>query len=197
MTRSRRWSREILAGSFDFNTPESLETDPEKLAFAKELDELKDRWRRILKSQVISGYLELEEEMKKAKEKKAPAALLEEAKVKVTKRNKEIFHRLRQETRQDHYDRFFNAVTRAFDPHTNYIPPAGKEQFDISMRGSLEGIGALLREDDGFIKVDRIIPGSASARQGRLQAKDIILQVAQERRSLSISPTCGCAMRSV
>jgi carboxyl-terminal processing protease len=170
---------EILAGAFDFNTPESLETDPEKLAFAKELDELKDRWRRILKSQVISGYLELEEEMKKAKEKKTPAALLEEAKIKVTKRNKEIFHRLRQETRQDHYDRFFNAVTRAFDPHTNYIPPAGKEQFDISMRGSLEGIGALLREDDGFIKVERIIPGSPSARQGRLQAKDIILQVAQ------------------
>ncbi len=48
------------------------------------------------------------------------------------------------------------------------------------MRGSLEGIGALLREDDGFIKVIRIIPGSASARQGSLKAEDIILQVAQE-----------------
>ena len=47
------------------------------------------------------------------------------------------------------------------------------------MRGSLEGIGALLREDDGFIKVIRIIPGSASASQGRLKAEDIILQVAQ------------------
>jgi carboxyl-terminal processing protease len=48
------------------------------------------------------------------------------------------------------------------------------------MRGSLEGIGALLREDDGLIKVIRIIPGSASARQGSLKAEDIILQVAQE-----------------
>lgn len=169
----------ILGGYFNFNAQESLETDPEKLSFAKDLDELRDRWRKILKSQVISRYLELEDEMSKAKEKKTPETLLQEAKEKVAKRNKEIFHRLRQETLQDHYDRFFNAVARAFDPHTDYIPPAGKEQFDISMRGSLEGIGALLREEDGYIKVDRIIPGSASAKQGRLQAKDIILQVAQ------------------
>ncbi|MDP3478657.1 MAG: carboxy terminal-processing peptidase [Desulfoprunum sp.] len=170
---------EILGGPFDFNAADSLETDPEKLMFAKDLQELRERWRLILKYEVIARDLELEDEAKKAKENKSSETLFQEAKDKVTKRYKEIFHRLRQETRQDHYDRFFNAVTRAFDPHTNYIPPAGKEQFDISMRGSLEGIGALLREDDGFIKVDRIIPGSASAKQGRLQAKDIILQVAQ------------------
>ncbi len=174
-----KMAEKILTGAMDFNAEESLETDPEKLQFVKDLSGLDDRWRKILKSQIISRYLQLEEESKKAKEKKNPETLIQEAKVKVAKQNKEIFHRLRQETRQDHYDRFFNAVARAFDPHTNYIPPAGKEQFDISMRGSLEGIGALLREDDGFIKVDHIIPGSASARQGRLQAKDIIMQVAQ------------------
>jgi carboxyl-terminal processing protease len=170
---------EILAGNFDFFAADTLESDPEKLSFASDLEGLRERWKMILKSDVIFRYLELEEEAKKAKEKKETDSLLQEAKAKVAKRNKEVFHRLRQETRQDHYDRFFNAVTRAFDPHTNYVPPANKEQFDISMRGSLEGIGALLREEDGFIKVDRIIPGSASARQGRLQAKDIILQVAQ------------------
>jgi len=43
------------------------------------------------------------------------------------------------------------------------------------MRGSLEGIGALLREEDGYIKVVRIIPGSAAERQGQLQAEDVIL----------------------
>ena len=49
------------------------------------------------------------------------------------------------------------------------------------MSGQLEGIGAVLREDDGFIKVVRIIPGSASWRQGKLAAEDIILKVAQEK----------------
>jgi len=37
-----------------------------------------------------------------------------------------------------------------------------------------------LREEDGYIKVVSIIPGSASARQGKLEAEDSILEVAQK-----------------
>lgn len=170
---------DILAHDLQVNVVEKMETDAEKLAYVQTLPELKERWRKIIKGQIISRYLELEEEQKKASNAKDEATLWKESLQKVAKQNKNFFHRLHQETLQDHYDRFFNAVARAFDPHTNYIPPAGKEQFDISMSGSLEGIGALLREDDGYIKVSRIIPGSASARQGRLQAEDIILQVAE------------------
>ncbi len=182
----------IVVGDFDIQRKESFETDPKKIIFVRNLKGLKDRWRKILKSQVISRYLDLKEDQDKelAKEKngesekkveeKSEIELWKTAITKVRKRNKIFFLRLHQETLQDHYDRYFNCVTRAFGPHTNYIPPASKEQFDINMRGSLEGIGALLRENDGFIKVVRIIPGSASARQGRLKAEDIILQVAQE-----------------
>jgi carboxyl-terminal processing protease len=179
-------SGELLVGSFNVRKKESYETDPEKTDFAEDMTELKERWRKVIKAQVISQFLDLEEEQTKPKDKekvgkqKNEVELWQEALTKVSKRNKTFFQRLHQETLQDHYDRFFNCVARAFDPHTNYIPPAGKEQFDISMRGSLEGIGARLREDDGFIKVIRIIPGSASARQGTLKAEDIILQVAQE-----------------
>ncbi|TKB28466.1 tail-specific protease [Desulfopila sp. IMCC35006] len=187
-------SKDLYVGSFNVGKSESYETDPEKIDFAKNIAELRDRWRLVLKAQVISQYLDLEDAQKEKPESiggqpkvKKPAAkkmteeeLWQEALAKVSKRNKNFFQRLRQENLQDHYDRFFNCVARAFGPHTNYIPPAGKEQFDINMRGSLEGIGALLREDDGFIKVIRIIPGSASARQGSLKAEDIILQVAQE-----------------
>lgn len=183
-------SEKLTAGIFNVMLPEPYETDPEKIEFVKNLDRLKERWRKILKMQIISQYLDLEQEREKEFQKgeegkaeiveKNDRALWKEAFTKVRKRNKTFFQRLRRETLQDHYDRFFNCVTRAFGPHTNYIPPAGKEQFDINMRGSLEGIGALLREDDGFIKVVRIIPGSASARQGSLKAEDIILEVAQE-----------------
>lgn len=188
--RSANGKGDLHVGIFNVRKAESYETDPEKLDFAKNLDELRDRWRKILKSQVISKYLDLVEEQEgkqESKEKntepekiKSEKELWQEAVAKVAKRNRSFFQRLHQETLQDHYDRFFNSITRAFGPHTNYIPPASKEQFDINMRGSLEGIGALLREDDGLIKVIRIIPGSASSRQGRLKAEDIILQVAQE-----------------
>jgi carboxyl-terminal processing protease len=171
---------QILTARFDMNSDEILETDPEKLTYVDDLKGLKSRWSKILKAQVISRYLNLVEDQKKATEKLTEDALWKQAIEKVAKVNKEFFHRLHQETLQDHYDRFFNSVTRAFDPHTNYLPPDKKEDFDIHMRGSLEGIGALLREEDGFIKVVRIIPGSASAKQGRLQAEDTILQVAEK-----------------
>ncbi len=59
------------------------------------------------------------------------------------------------------------------------MAPQSKEDFDISMRGSLEGIGATLREEDGYIKVIKVIPGSAADRQGQLHADDVILAVAQ------------------
>ncbi len=184
-------TEELLAAGFDYNRDEQLETDPEKLQYATSLKDLSERWRRILKGRIISRYLDLVEEREKAQEKgkdqvgteqekpKNDDELWREAEGKVAKRNKNFFNRMHQETLQDHYDRYFNAVTRAFDPHTNYMPPANKEDFDIHMRGSLEGIGAVLREEDGYIKVLSIIPGSASARQGRLSAEDIILEVGQ------------------
>lgn len=170
---------EILAGKLDLTKEELYETDPDKLDYVSNSKELRDRWRKILKAQVISRYLDLIEEQKNKDENKSEKELWQEAKEKVGKRNSNFFVRLNQETQQDHYDRFFNSVTRAFDPHTNYMPPDKKEDFDIHMRGSLEGIGALLREEDGYIKVVRIIPGSASARQGSLLAEDIILAVAE------------------
>lgn len=178
-----------IVGSFNVSQKDSYETDPEKIEFVANLDELRDRWRKILKMQLISQYFDLKELQEKEIEKSGDSKKVEikddrslwvEALGKIRKRNATFFARLHQETLQDHYDRYFNSITRAFGPHTNYIPPASKEQFDINMRGSLEGIGALLREDDGFIKVIRIIPGSASAREGSLKAEDIIYEVAQE-----------------
>lgn len=194
ITEVEKMTQELLEAGFDYRRDESYETDPDKIKYAASLADLRTRWRKILKGQIISRYLDLVQEQEKAKEeingevkveskdKKTPQGekgLWAAANEKVAKRNRNFFIRLHQETLQDHYDRYFNAISRAFDPHTNYMPPANKENFDIHMRGSLEGIGALLREDDGYIKVVSIIPGSASARQGRLQAEDIILGVGQ------------------
>ena len=169
----------LLTEKVDHSANDTMETDPEKLGFAGDENELKTRWRKILKAQIITRYLDLEEEYLADEKKIDKEALWQEASDRVAKRFDDFFHRLHQETLQDHYDRFFNAVARAFDPHTNYMAPDRKEDFDIHMRGSLEGIGALLREEDGYIKVVRIIPGSASALEGRLQAEDIILAVAE------------------
>lgn len=73
-----------------------------------------------------------------------------------------------------------NAVAATIDPHTTYLPPADKANFDIRMSGSLEGIGAVLRERDHYVEVMELVPGGASWRNGGISAGDLILSVAAE-----------------
>jgi carboxyl-terminal processing protease len=181
--RSEKIVDEILAEPFSFKVKEDYETDPEKLDFCQTKAELTERWRRELKYRTLTRYLGLLADAGIEDPLKASAQQQREteakAREKVLKQFHDYFERSRKETLKDHYDRYLNAFARAFDPHTTYMPPQSKEDFDISMRGSLEGIGATLREEDSYIKVVKIIPGSASARQGQLQADDVILAVAQ------------------
>ena len=182
---------QIMDSGFDPDRKEYLETDPKKLEYPADTAELKDRWRRSLKMEVLDTYLsEIEERNEELKKEGKPllgessdhldTKLWDEAMEKVRKRTHNYLHRLLQVTRQEHYNRYFDAVARSFDPHTNYMAPTSKEDFDIHMSGSLEGIGALLREDDGHIKVVRIIPGSAAEQQGQLRVEDTIMAVSEK-----------------
>jgi carboxyl-terminal processing protease len=90
------------------------------------------------------------------------------------------FKRLRHPGPFDAASELINAVTSSLDPHTNYLPPDDKANFDLRMTGSLEGIGALLRERDDYVEVIEIVPGGASWKHGGLAAGDLILSVAGE-----------------
>ncbi len=181
--RAEKLAEKALEKPFSFDIAEDYETDPDKLTFCNTEAELAERWRLDLKYRTLSRYLNLLDDagvtdpLKATAEQKQTSEL--EAREKVRKQYAEYFERLKKETLKDHYDRYLNAFTRAFDPHTTYMPPQSKEDFDISMRGSLEGIGATLREEDGYIKIVKVIPGSAADRQGQLVADDVILAVAQ------------------
>jgi carboxyl-terminal processing protease len=90
------------------------------------------------------------------------------------------FTRLRHPGPFDPASELINAVASSLDPHTTYLPPADKANFDIKMSGSLEGIGALLKEHDDYVEVVEIVPGGASWRHGGLGPGDLILSVVQE-----------------
>ena len=183
ISRAEKLVEKALAKPFSFDVAEDYETDPEKLEFCKTREDLAERWRLDLKYRTLIRYLNLledagvEDPLKASPEMQKEKEL--EAREKVRKQYQEYFDRLKKETLKDHYDRYLNSFARAFDPHTTYMPPQSKEDFDISMRGSLEGIGATLREEDGYIKVVKVIPGSAADRQGQVYADDIIIAVAQ------------------
>ena len=177
--------QDLLAKPFNFEKDEYLETDNEKLEFVRSEEELQERWRKLLKYQTLSRLQDLVEEQEEALEKgelkaeKSFAELEAEAREKVLKNNVNWSKRMEKVNETDRISTYMNAIAGAYDPHSGYFPPIDKENFDIAMSGRLEGIGATLQEKDGYIKVVRIVPGSASWRQGELKAEDVILKVGQ------------------
>lgn len=75
--------------------------------------------------------------------------------------------------------RYLSAFSHVYDPHSDYMSPSSVEDFDINMKLSLVGIGAMLRPEDGTAKIVRIIPGGPADQDGRLEAGDKIIAVAQ------------------
>jgi carboxyl-terminal processing protease len=177
---------DLLSKPFEFNTVDSVELDPEKLTYAKDDAERRENWRKYLKYQVMVRFAEMQKSNKKeVDDKKAGAALKSEAELekdaraKVRKTQKEVFDRLAKLDRSDRMSTYMNVITATYDPHTEFFPPADKENFDIAMSGQLQGIGATLQERDGYIKVTSIVPGSPSWKDGNLKPEDKILKVAQ------------------
>jgi carboxyl-terminal processing protease len=79
----------------------------------------------------------------------------------------------------DILEMFLTAVTNSYDPHSTYMSPATLEDFSISMRLNLDGIGASLGEKDGYTQVKQIIPGGAADGHGKLKTDDVIVSVGQ------------------
>ncbi len=193
-----KWVAEILAAPLDHTDEEFIELDPKKIDPATSDQDLRDRWRRRLELEVMErvGSMEdrLAEAAKPAKDKKkdakpdttldkiptTPEARETKARTDLAKSYASRFVRLSKPSALEAASELINAVTASLDPHTDYLPPADKANFDIAMSGSLQGIGAVLREKDDYIEVVEIVPGGASARQGKLMANDLILAVEQD-----------------
>lgn len=97
----------------------------------------------------------------------------------ILKRYKQFLSMLQDSDLEWVLQRYLAAFTMAYDPHSEYLSPSTEEDFDISMRLSLVGIGALLRPEDGAAKIERLTPGGPAERDGRLKAGDKIIAVAQ------------------
>ncbi|PIP91889.1 MAG: tail-specific protease [Bdellovibrionales bacterium CG12_big_fil_rev_8_21_14_0_65_38_15] len=178
---------------FDFTDDETLEMDPKKREWTKNDKQLKELWRKIFKNSVLGNYLALRDtaqdkdkkkDDKKAKKKKEEKKLTDKemlAKAHKTTSEKydKIFSRLKKQDREDTLESFYNSITEVFDPHTSYLPPKRKEDFDIDISGQLEGIGAVLQEDGSQIKVVKIVPGGAAWRQKELEVEDVIMSVSE------------------
>lgn len=98
---------------------------------------------------------------------------------KVRKRRERILKYFSEMDYHEQFGLFMNAFCSALDPHTSYFPPDDMEDFNISMSLSLEGIGATLRSDDGYVVISELTPGSPADKCGKLKPGDKIIAVAQ------------------
>ncbi len=151
--------------SFDFTKEEEYRFDREDAHWAENEAELDDLWRRRIKNDLLSLRL----------------AGKSEDKIKSTlrKRYEGIQRRVRQFNSDDVFQSFINAYTLSIEPHTSFMSPRTSENFDISMRLSLQGIGAVLRSDNEHTLIQRTVPGGPAARTGELSSGDRIVGVAQ------------------
>jgi len=154
----------IVAG-LDFGKDEYIDSDPTERDWAGDSAELDDRWRKRIKNQVLS--LKLAEKP------------LEEIAPTLVKRYENQQNRLSQYNEQDVFAVYANALTSQFDPHTSYFSPRRAENFDIDMRLSLEGIGAVLQNEDEYVKVVRVVPAGPADKQSDLKAAELIIAVGQ------------------
>ncbi len=178
---------ELTAKPFDFNRKEFYDGNVENDEFAQNDQALKDRWRKELKYRTLVRLAAAIERQEKAIEDgetdfdhKTELEMEAEAREKVRDNYIKYIERISKDDINDYRAEYLNAVANVYDPHTVYFPPKDKEAFDIEMSGKFEGIGASLRDEDGYVRVVEIIPGSASARQGDLQADDKIVRVTQD-----------------
>ncbi|MCC6595332.1 MAG: carboxy terminal-processing peptidase [Rhodanobacteraceae bacterium] len=158
-------ARALLAKGFDFSSDETYDYDRSKAAWPKDEAEANDQWRKRVKN----DWLRLKLAGKADKDIRDT----------LDKRYANYLDRVRQLNSEDVFQTFMNAYASSIEPHTNYLGPRASENFDISMRLSLEGIGAVLQRDDDYIAIREIVPGGPAALSGTLKVGDRIVGVGQ------------------
>jgi len=159
------YARGLLPKGFDFERDESLTIDRKAEPWpASEADAL-ELWRKRVKNDWLRLKLAGQDD-------RAIAKILD-------RRYESATRSLGKVTSADAFQAFMNAYTTAIEPHTNYLGPRAAENFDISMRLSLVGIGAVLTEIDGYTTVRELVPGGPASLSGQLKVGDRIVGVAQ------------------
>jgi carboxyl-terminal processing protease len=159
------YARELLKQGFDFSQNETWQYQRDKAVWPKTDDEVKDLWRKRVKNDWLRLKLT-------GKDDKAIRETLD-------KRYNTSLSRAYKYNSEDVFQVFMNSYTNAVEPHTDYFGPKSTEDFDIAMRLSLVGIGAVLQEKDDYTTVRELVPGGPAAVSTRLAVGDRIVGVGQ------------------
>ncbi|ATA88516.1 carboxy terminal-processing peptidase [Capnocytophaga stomatis] len=178
-------AKDIFKKPINFSSKETINTDFEKIPYAKNKAELQKRWQQIITFSILSSYVTKEKEEKTKKEKdanykiKSEEELRKEATETSEKTLLELFSFLDDMVKEEWFSIYVNAMTETFDPHTTYMAPDIKDNFDRDMSGKFEGIGAQLQKKADGIRITGVMLGGPVWKGKLLEVGDHILKVAQ------------------
>ena len=186
--------QDILSKPFDYTLDETFETDYDKTGFVKNKSQMKERWRKQLKFSTLSNYDNIYAQEKAAKKSDASYVMKTDAEIEkesreATLKSLNIYYNdnIDDLERHDWFALYVDAIVGEFDPHTYYLAPKNKEDFDQRMSGKIEGIGARLTKNMDYIKIVELISGGPAWRSQELEVEDVILKVKQEDEEVPVN----------
>ena len=172
----KNYYEEIMNNSFDFSSNEDINLDFENKSYARNSNEIKNRWRKQLKYSTLDIIsLKLGDSIKVIDNKTR-----NESMTLIRKNTDDFFDYVEEMDRDDWFANYINAFLNQLDPHTVYFNPEDKDRFDTNISGKFDGIGARLQKTEGTVKIVDIIVGGPIWKDKLLDVGDIILKVAQE-----------------
>ena len=149
----------------DFEVDESIEIDRDNASWPKNEAQQDRLWRQRLKAATLSMKLNGKD--------------IEEIETLLTKRYTNRLKQSRQTKSEDAFQLYVNAFASTYDPHTQYFSPRTSQNFNINMSLSLEGIGAVLRNEDDYTSVVELVPAGPADKSGLIGPSDKIVSVGQ------------------
>src|SRR5437016_598526 len=157
--------KELLKQPMDFKTDATVELRREKAPWPKDDAESDQLWRGRIASELLQEKL--------SEHPIEPGPQL------VSRRYDRIARNVHEEDRKEQVKLYLDALAQTYDPHSEYLSKADFKNFNIQMGLSLVGIGAMLRTEDGYAKIESLVTGGPAQVDGRLKVGDRITAVGQ------------------
>jgi carboxyl-terminal processing protease len=157
--------KELLNQPMDFKTDAAIELSRQKAPWPKDEGEADELWRGRIANELLQEKL--------SEHPIEPGPQL------VARRYDRVARNVHEEDKDEQLKLFLDALAQTYDPHSEYLSKADLKNFSINMGLSLVGIGAMLRTEDGYAKIESLVPGGPAQVDGRLKVGDRITAVGQ------------------
>jgi carboxyl-terminal processing protease len=157
--------KQQLTEPVDFKNNSTIELSRQKAPWPKDEAEADQIWRGRIMSELLQEHL--------SEHPIEPGPKL------IAKRYERLARNVHEQDRDEQVKIFLDALAQSYDPHSEYLSKSDLKNFSINMGLSLVGIGAMLRTEDGYAKIESLVPGGPAQTDGRLKVGDRITAVAQ------------------